>query len=206
MSDNYLGNSISGIVNVTVTDGSDSGASRALSRAEKLLAGFEGGVKKAVNSALSRAGTTGRTSAAREVGKYYQLKIADFKKYTQSSQKIQQSGDEISVGINFRGTHIPLIRFNTRLGSNGRITTQVRRDSARKTLDHAFHATMDSGHVGIFERVYSSRLPIGEMLGPSAPQMMGANENLANAVGDTVRKTFEERMEHEILAIMNGWR
>ena len=65
---------------------------------------------------------------------------------------------------------------------------------------------MDSGHIGLFERYGSSRLPIKQMLGPSVPQMIGANPTLANTVGDNVRKVFEERMEHETTALLNGWR
>ena len=36
--------------------------------------------------------------------------------------------------------------------------------------------------------------------------MIGANPTLANTVGDNVRKVFEERMEHETTALLNGWR
>lgn len=204
MSDRYSGGNFSGIVNVTIAD--DSGGSKALDRATKLLAGIPGGVQKAAESALNRAAKSGRAGAAKEVGKDYTLKAADFKKYTKSSQHIQKSGNEISVGLNFRGYHVPLIRFNAKITSSGLYRVQVKRSSSGDTFKHVFRATMNSGHIGLFERSTKKRLPIEQKLGPSVPQMMGANPNLANSVGTNVRKVFEERMEHEITAILNGWR
>ncbi len=109
------------------------------------------------------------------------------------------------MGIEFRGYHIPLIRFNSRVGANGLYTVNVKRDNSGETLKHVFRAEMKSGHIGLFERYGKSSLPIKQLMGPSVPQMMGANETLPEAVGDDVRKVFEERMEHEITAILNGW-
>lgn len=204
MSDKYSGSDFSGIVNITLAD--DSGSSKALDHATRLLAGIPGGVQKAAESALSRAATSGRASAAREVGKDYTLKTSDFKKYTKSSQHIQKSGNEISVGLSFHGYHVPLIRFNAKITSAGLYKVQVKRNSAGDTLRHVFRATMASGHIGLFERYSTRSLPIKQKMGPSVPQMMGANPNLANSVGENVRKVFEERMEHEITAVLNGWR
>ena len=202
MSDSYVGDYSSGIVNVSLTD--DNGG-KALDRATKLLAGFPGGVEKAAESALSRAATSGRAGAAREVNKQYFLKVSDFKKYTKSYQHVKRSGNEINVGLEFHGFHVPLVRFNSRLSSTGRIRVQVRRDSVSEELRHVFRATMASGHIGLFERSGTNRLPIEQKFGPSVPQMMGANENLASTIGDQMRNTFEDRMEHEVLAVLNGW-
>lgn len=103
MSDSYSGGNYSGIVNISLAD--DSGSSKALDRATKLLAGIPGGIEKAASSSLTRAATSGTAAVAREVNKDYSLNTSDFKKYTKSSQHIQKSGDEISVGLSFRGFH-----------------------------------------------------------------------------------------------------
>lgn len=169
------------------------------------LAGIPGGVQKAAASAMNRAAVSGRANAAREVGRNYTIKASDFKRYTQSSQHIQKSGNEVSVGINFRGTHVPLIRFNTKITGTGLYKAQVRRDSAGDVLQHVFRAET-KGYMGLFERTGPERLPIKQLMGPSVPQMMGANPKLANEISDNVRKTFEKRMEHEVVAILNGWR
>lgn len=99
MSDSYSGGNYSGIVNISLAD--DSGSSKALDRATKLLAGIPGGIEKAASSSLTRAATSGTAAVAREVNKDYSLNTSDFKKYTKSSQHIQKSGDEISVGLSF---------------------------------------------------------------------------------------------------------
>ncbi len=203
MSSSYSGDDIRGMVNVTL---SEEGAASALDRAAKLLAGFSGGVEKAAESALKSAGTSGRAAAAREVGKQYYLKSSDFKKYTKSNQHVTRSGNEITVALNFKGYHVPLIRFKSSITSGGLIRTQVKKKSSGEVLRHVFQAEMSSGHVGLFERVATKRLPISQKFGPSVPQMMGANTELANEVGKDIENTFKERMEHEVDAILNGWR
>lgn len=193
----------SGMVNFTVSD--ESGAGKALDRATRLLSGIPGGVEKVAKSALSRAASKGRTGAARQVGKLYHLKASDFNRYTKSYSRITSAAGEITLNVEFRGYHIPLIRFNTRVTASGRVSAQVERSSSAKILEHVFRAEMSSSHIGLFERVRRARLPIEEKLGPSVPQMMGANPALAPAIGDVMATEFENRMEHEILAVMNGW-
>ena len=83
MSDSYSGGNYSGIVNISLAD--DSGSSKALDRATKLLAGIPGGIEKAASSSLTRAATSGTAAVAREVNKDYSLNTSDFKKYTKSS-------------------------------------------------------------------------------------------------------------------------
>lgn len=209
MNSSYTGSDFRGMINVNL----DNGAASALDRATKLLAGFPDGVQKAAESALNRAGISGRAAAAREVGKQYYLRSSDFKKYTKSSQHVSRSGGDITVSLNFRGFHVPLIRFKTALTSSGLIRTRVKRTSSGDVLRHVFKQTMpNSGHIGLFERVKKTsdngeiRTVISQKYGPSVPQMMGANPELADAVGNDIEKTFAERMNHEVLAVMNGWR
>ena len=74
-------------------------------------------------------------------------------------------------------------------------------------LKHVFRTEVGThGHIGLYERLTSKRFPIEEKLGPSAPQMMDTNDDVAQTIGDKVRDTFEQRLDHEILAVLNGWR
>lgn len=215
MNSNYSGNYYQGMVDVNI---SESTASSSLERAVKLLASFPSGVQKATESALARAGKSGQAIAAREVGKQYHLKTSDFKKYTKSNQRVNRTGNEISVSLSFRGFHVPLIRFKTSVTSSGLIRSQVMRNSTAGVLRHVFQQEMESGHIGLFERTgvhkinskgkYAGkrRETIEQLYGPSVPQMMGANTQLADAVGSNIERVFTERMEHEITAILNGWR
>lgn len=203
MNSNYSGNSFQGMVDVNI---SEDVASSALERAVKLLASFPNGVQKATESALARAGKSGQAIAAREVGKQYHLKTSDFKKYTKSNQRVNRTGNEISVSLSFQGYHVPLIRFKTSITSSGLIRAQAMKNGTSEVLKHVFQRELESGHVGLFERSGKTSLPIKQLYGPSVPQMMGANTQLADAVGSNIERVFTERMEHEITAILNGWR
>ena len=177
-----------------------------IDKVTKLLAGFPRGAERAIGSAMKRAAASGEAYAARAVRDEYIISASDFKKYTTSRRHVVTDSSGTTVDIEFRGYHIPLIKFDTRVGKDGRITTRVKRTSAKATLDHAFSRTVGRGHTSVFERVNEERLPIRELFGPSTPQMMAYNDDLEQAIGDKVREVFDERVEHEMLAIMNGWR
>jgi hypothetical protein len=194
-------------IDIFVTDDIGSGS---YDRIADILNGFTGvkhAAEKAIGSAIKRAAMTGETYASRAVRNEYYVNHSDFKQYTRSKRHIITGPGSTTVEIDFRGFHIPLLKFDTRIGKDGRVVTRVMRKSARTVLDHAFTATMSKrGHTGIFERLTNKRLPVEEKLGPSTPQMMNNNDNVSQEIGDKIRETFEKRVEHEMLVIMNGWR
>lgn len=192
------------IIDVYVTDGIGNG-SGAIDRAIEVLAGFSHGAEKAIGSAIKRAAISGEAFAARAVGKHYYIKAGDFKRYTKSKRRIYTSGGVDAVDIEFRGRHIPLLKFNTKIGGDGRIITKVKRSSSGDILSHIFLKQVGNRY-GVFERVGKSRYPIEEKYGPSTPQMMSANDDLSQEIGDKLREAFDNRIEHEILAVLNGWR
>ena len=67
---------------------------------------------------------------------------------------------------------------------------------------------MKSGHIGIFERTggvtSSGSNEIKELQGSSVPQMLGGKAVQDELVNKASQK-FEERLEHEMMRIMNGW-
>ncbi|MBQ6164782.1 MAG: hypothetical protein IJK23_09945 [Clostridia bacterium] len=191
-------------INVFLTD--DVGG-LTIDRARKLLTGIPHGAEKAIGSALKRATTTAEAYAARVIGREYVIKAGDFKSYTQSKKHYITSGGSTTVDIEFRGHHIPLYKFDTKVGSDGRVTARVKKGSSRKALDHAFGGRVGMrNHAGVFERETSKRLPIREFMGPSTPQMMSFNDDIQQEIGDKLREAFDARIDHEILAVLNGWR
>lgn len=183
------------------------GSTGSVKRAEQILAGFPHGAEKAIGSAIKRAATSGEATAAREVRKSYYIKASDFTKYTKSKRHVVSTSGGTEVDIYFQGYHIPLLRFDTVVGADGLVKARVKKSSTATQLYHVFRREVGKhGHIGLFERVTSKRLPIEEKLGPSTPQMMEANDDVAQAIGDKVREVFEQRLEHEIMAVMNGWR
>lgn len=193
-------------INVYIVEDIDSSGS--IDRANRLLAGFEYGAEKAISSAIKRAVDSGETHGAKAVRKHYHIKAGDFEKYTKAKSRIYTSGGESTLQIVYRGHHIPLLRFNTSLTSDGRIKTSVKKSSSSQIFAHAFPQIVGKKdkHLGMLERVGKKRLPIEEKFGPSTPQMMGANADVAKEIGDKVSETFEKRLDHEILRILNGWR
>lgn len=180
-------------------------AEESLDRVSKILAGVSGGVYKAVGSALSRAAASGKTVAAKAVSQEYVISQAQFRENTKNINAFRkQSGSIVEVNFGFRGHVIPLIRFDTTVSNNGRIEARVKRSESKKTLDNAFVAQV-GGHTGIFERETEARFPIVEKFGPSTVQMMYSNEEVMDNIEQKMADTYEQRIDHEITRILNGW-
>lgn len=174
----------------------------------KILSGFSKHAgDRALGSAIKRASQSGLAYAAKAIHKEYFISEGDFKRYTRSKRHIIVDKDGTSVYVEFRGYHIPLLLFNTRIGNDGKVYARVKRTSNQEVLNHVFEATVgEHGHTGIFERKTKNRLPIEEKLGPATPQMMWANEDVYEAIDDKVREVFDQRLEHELNAFLSGYR
>ncbi len=180
-------------------------AEDSLDRAAALLAGISGGVYKAVGNALTRAASSGKTAAKRAVTHEYFISQSQFLASTKNINHFKRSsGGDISIVFGFRGNVVPLARFNTRVRGDGRVVTRVKRSESAAVLDRAFFAQM-GGHIGVYERVGVSRFPVEELYGPATPQMMYSNEDVMDEVEEKMAETYEKRIDHEILRVLNGW-
>lgn len=180
-------------------------AEDSLNKATRLLAGISGGVYKAVGSALSRAAAAGRTAAKTSVTKEYAISQSEFLARTRNiNHFVRSTGGGISVVFGFQGNVIPLTKFDTRVNNDGQVVTKVKRSGAAATLNRAFSAQM-GGHRGIYERVGVQRFPVEELYGPATPQMMYSNETVMDEIERKMADTYEARIDHEILRILNGW-
>lgn len=178
-------------------------AQEGLDRALRIMQGFPGEAAKAVGHALARAASTGKTEAKRQVVKEYTLSGATFAAYTRNVNHISGGAGGLSVVFGFAGRVIPLLKFETKATDHG-VVTNVRRSTGAQVLHSAFRRSMN-GHEGIYEREGASRLPVRELFGPSTPQMMYSNEEVLDRMEEKMAETFEKRIDHEILRIMNGW-
>ena len=176
-----------------------------LDRATKLLAGIPDGVYRAVGSAIKRSAQHGLTVGMKVVAGEYAIGQNELKRNTRNINTIvRDSGSSYQVTFGYRGNVIPLIRFDTHVGKDGRVTSRVLRTNARKALDHAFKVQMN-GHIGIFERIGRDRFPVKELFGPSAVQAFYAREETVDKMDEAIRKKYEERIDHEITRVLNGW-
>lgn len=193
------------VVNVGITS---EVAADSLDRAALLLAGIGGGAERAMSSALKRAAATGKTAAKRAVTREYAISQSDFSQNTQSRRHVAtDSPGSLTVEFGFAGYVIPLLKFDTKAGQDGRIVTRVKRQNAAEALNHAFFAQMpgNAGHRGVYEREQQDRFPVRELYGPATPQMMYANEAVTGQIDRAMAETYAKRIEQEILRIMNGW-
>lgn len=203
----------------------------ALDRAARLLAGVEGGLQRAVRSAMSRSVAHLRASSAQAIRQRYAISQADIR--ANENVKVRytyQSG--VQAVVTFSGRRIPLYRYD---GAAPKSPTQdtgewVRaqfggawhtvhpglaasghqlRGTAPTRFQNAFVARMRSGHTGIFERTGGVTSGGGEQLrelmGSSVPQMLGSPE-VEDALAREAMEKLEERLDHETMAILNGWR
>ena len=162
-------------------------AEEGFDRVSAILSGIPGGANRAVGSALARAAAAGKTVAKRAVTQEYAISSSEFSNRTKNINNIQRgSNGEVSINFGYRGSVIPLRVFDT------------------QALDHAFESKMGS-HYGIYERQGEKRFPVKELFGPATPQMMYSNENVMDSIEAKMASTYEERIEHEITRVLNGW-
>lgn len=201
-----------------------------LDRASRLLAGIDGGVNKAVKSAMSRSTSYLRANSAKAIRERYAISIANIRADENVTVRYTyQNG--VQALILFAGKRIPLYRYD------GAAPAQPTKDTSKRVevmiggekkwvhpsiaaqghqfkstsptrFRYAFTAQMESGHVGIFERnggtTDTGGAAITELMGSSVPQMLGSTEVSEKLAHDSMNK-FEERLDHEILRILNGW-
>ena len=176
-----------------------------LDRVTKLLAGIPDGVYRAVGSAVKRAAQHGRTVGMKIVSGEYAISQSELKSRTRNINTIvRDSAGSYEVTFGYRGNVIPLIKFDTTFGADGRVHTCVLRANAQEVLENAF-VTQVGGHTGVFEREGPERFPIRELFGPSAVQAFYAHEETTDKMDEEILKTYESRLEREIMRVLNGW-
>lgn len=182
----------------------DQVGSGGLDRINKILTGVQGGVWKAVSAAMKRAGDTAKTRAGEFAASQYTINKGDFMRKVNVKSRIEsEGGSAVSMSIGYTGNVLPLLTFNTKFSRDGRVLTQVKRGGSSTALDHAFAAKI-YGPIGIFERVGASRFPIEQKFGPSTAHMM-QNDEIIKKMDETIRETYDKRIEHEITRVLNGW-
>ncbi len=175
-----------------------------LDHVNKILAGFPGAAFKAAHNALRRAGDTAKTRAGQFAAAQYTISKGDFMRRVTEKTTVSGGSDGVAeVRVSFAGHVIPLLTFNTKFGRDGRVQTQVKRNGGATALDHAFVAKV-FGPAAVFERLGASRFPVEQKYGPSTAHMM-ENDQVVEQMEATIRETFEARLDHETLRILDGW-
>lgn len=213
----------------------DDSVHTAIEEADRMLAAIPGGLEKAMRSAISRAGQHTRTQISRRVRERYAISAGNLRTEQNVRLTARTGNGGAEAVLRIAGTKLPLHRFEgaspkgptnqahlvpVLIGDQSQrkwrmvhpgVTARARvlRGSGAKPLTDSFVANFRSGHVGIFERTggmtSNMRDEIKEKMGLSIPQMVGNEEVLDRLSYDAAEK-FDERMEHEVMVILNGWR
>lgn len=177
---------------------------QSLDRINKILSGVPGGAFKATYSAMKRAGSTAKTKAGQFAAAEYTISKGSFMQNVHSKVNVSGGhGGVAGLSISFAGSVLPLLTFNTKYSRGGQITTQVKRNGGAATLQHAFVASIYGG-IGVYERVGAPRFPVEQKFGPSTGHMM-QNDEVVEKMEQTIVSTFEQRIDHEVLRVLNGW-
>lgn len=179
--------------------------SETIERTQTLLAGIPKGAERAFSSAINRGLSHTKTQAFKQVKKVYAVKQSALNEAT--TTKVQKASTGNLAGyVSFSGVKIPLYKFQV-TPKEPRKGQKVRAEVMKgggATFDSAFIAKMRSGHIGIFERITSRRLPIEEKMGLSAAQMV-KNEVIMDQLTKEAQEKVDERLKHEIDRILNGY-
>lgn len=173
-----------------------------LDHVNKVLGSFGNGslATRAVAAAAKRAADKGKTEAGRFAAAEYTIGKGGFMSHCKIKSSVSGGGGgATSVSIEFAGSVIPLIEFNTRYARGGRLTTTVKSGSSA-TLFHAFAAPV-FGKTAVFEHVNQTRGPLEQLFGPSTGHMM-QNDKIIEQEDKVIMETFEQRIDHEISRIL----
>lgn len=179
--------------------------SETIERTQTLLAGIPKGAERAFSSAINRGLSHTKTQAFKQVKTVYAVKQAALNEATTTRVQKASTGN-LAGYISFSGVKIPLYKFQV-TPKEPRKGQKVRAGVMKgggATFDSAFIAKMRSGHIGIFERITSRRLPIEEKMGLSAAQMV-QNEVIMDQLTKEAQEKVDERLKHEIDRILNGY-
>jgi Prophage minor tail protein Z (GPZ) len=148
--------------------------------------------ERATMRALNRALTSGHTELARLIAKDMGLKVGDVKAALKSTPA---TPSKLEVRLAASAKRIPLVKFAARQTKSGVSYNLGTGGGGRKKLAHAFIATMPTGHVGVYARKTTKRLPIDQKFGPSIGGVLAKYRAQGIA---KMRQTFEQRLAHEL--------
>lgn len=202
-----------------------------IDRAAKLLAGVEGGMERAVRSAMSKAVARLRKSNVAAVRERYAISPKNIR----DEENVQVSysySSGVQATVRFGGQRIPLFRFDGASPHQPTKDTSARlpvmsgddhwrlmypgvaasghvlSSTSPYKFERAFVARMGTGHTGIFERTggmtSNDKDEIEELFGPSVPQMLGI-EDVEKTLAEDSMQSFEKDLDHAVLAILSGY-
>ena len=179
-------------------------SAQAIERVERILAGVPKGAERALSNAINRGLSRVKTGTKKQVKEVYTVQSSAFTAAA-NTQISKASTNNLAGVITFSGCKIPLFKFQVtpKAPGVGRKVKVAVKKGGGTPFEEAFIANMRH-RTGVFERETSKRFPVDELMGLSAAQMIG-NEIVVQDLQKEAQEVINERLEHEIECILNGY-
>jgi hypothetical protein len=166
---------------------------------ERLLRDVPRGVNRVLSRAINKTLTTLRSRLVKSVSAASSVK----QKTLRGDVQIQKATLGSLWGrLRLRGKGIPLRDMEPRQTAIG---VSVRgKHGSRFEISHAFIATMPSGHIGVWKRVRTSRLPIRELFGASIQGIWFREHVIESQTISEGRQLLEHYINQEVGRILEG--
>lgn len=172
---------------------------KTMDKVNVVLSGIKNGMEKAVSRAINRTATSTNVLASKLIKKEYTIKNG-------TKGYITKAGiNGLAANIDFAGR--PRLHPNFSMGITKKgISVRIKKTSRRTVIPRTFIIPKlnISNAPGVAQREEGApRYPINVLHGPALPQMVG-NVNVQPKVVEYIQKRLDERLEHEIDAILKG--
>ena len=155
----------------------------------------QSGIAKAASRGINKTLVTVNAQAARDIKQDIggKLSISDIKA---SLSVYKATMKVLYVAVQAKGKRLPIIKLDPGASQDG-TGVNYKMGKGRGHIDHAFIATVKTGHRGVFKRKTRSRLPIQELYGPSLPKVF-ANYTILQAMQKTAESRWPTVFQQEI--------
>lgn len=159
---------------------------------------------KVYYNAVSRALLAANTEVNKGIREIYNISAQTIKASSKMKKELIKHTDDTIGNLNYAGNMIELKKFKINTNKYGKdIKASVLKKNSGTHLERAFVAQMKYGK-NIFERAAKSRHIVQVLYGPSVAHMAG-KEDIVNKAEEKAKKVLDERIEHEIDRILNGY-
>lgn len=156
--------------------------------------------EKAIVRALNRTADSVKTAASRKLRETYAIKKRDI----DDAMFIRRAWKgRLSASIVAYGSAIPVYDFNAKWRRSYTGARFTIKKGQRKTLKGTFTARMDSGHIGVFERVPGQQMlkknkeQIREIFTASIPRLFGS-KNIYRAIRQVAGEIFDKNLRQQL--------
>jgi len=176
-----------------------------IERVATLLADVPKGAERVFANAINRGISRAKTQAIKKTKQVYTANHSALTAKTTTKTSKASTGN-LAGFVSFSGVKLPLYQFKvtpTKPASGQRVKAAVLKSGSGTPFEDAFIADMKNG-LGVYERATRKRLPVDELMGLSAAQMVG-NPEVMDGLEEEVQELVNERLLHEMNRILNGY-